>query len=69
MMKPHAAARLLGEALEELRTLGHRTAVAGGDGFADGFPAAALAALPPAKLALPVLSKTDWVKIVAVGRT
>src|SRR5450756_2928995 len=43
MQKPHAAARFLGEALGELDTL--RKAVAGGDGFADGFPTAALAAL------------------------
>jgi len=69
MLKPRAAARLFGEALEQLRTLGLRTAVAGGDGFADGFPAAALAALLQAKLALPVLSTTDWVKIGPVSRT
>src|SRR5471032_3114779 len=55
MRKPHAAARFLGEALGELDTL--RKAVSGGDGFADGFPAAALAALLRAKLALPLLSK------------
>ena len=36
MQKPHAAARLLGEALGELKALGLRNA--GGDGFADGFP-------------------------------
>src|SRR5216684_6761902 len=38
MQKPHAAARLLGEALSELNALGMRSA--GGDGFADGFPVA-----------------------------
>ena len=69
MMKSHAASRLLGEALGELKTLSLRKAVAGGDGFADGFPTAALAALLQAKLALPQLSKADWVKIGAVGRT
>jgi Domain of unknown function (DUF309). len=35
MQKPHAAARLLGEALGELNALGSRST--GGDGFADGF--------------------------------
>ena len=67
MMKPHAAARFLGEALGEIDTL--RKAVSGGDGFADGFPAAALAALLRAKLALSLLSKADWVAIGAVTRT
>ena len=66
MKKPNAAARFLGEALGELETL--RKAVTGGDGFADGFPSAALAALLRTKLALPLLSKADWVKIGAVGR-
>jgi hypothetical protein len=68
MQKPHAAARLLGEALQELNTLGLRKAAAGGDGFADGFPTAALAALLQAKLAQPGLSEADWVKIGAVSR-
>jgi hypothetical protein len=67
MRKPYAAARFLGEALGELDTL--RKAVTGGDGFADGFPAAALAALLKARLALPLLSKADWVAIGAVSRT
>jgi hypothetical protein len=67
MRKPHAAARFLGEALGELDTL--RKAVTGGDGFADGFPAAALSALLKARLALPLLSKADWVAIGAVSRT
>src|ERR1700682_3060021 len=67
MQKPHAAARFLGEALGELDTL--RKAGAGGDGFADGFPAAALAALLRARLALPLLSKADWVAIGPVTRT
>ena len=69
MQKPHAAARLLGEALEELRILGARkAAVAGGHGFADGFPTAALAALLGTKLVLPLLSKADWVKIGVISR-
>src|SRR6202140_1304427 len=66
MKKPNAAARFLGEALGELDAL--RKAVTGGDGFADGFPSAALAALLRTKLALPLLSKADWVKIGAVSR-
>src|ERR1700676_3704136 len=37
MQKPHAAARLLGEALGELDVL-VRKGTAPGDGFADGFP-------------------------------
>ena len=69
MLKPHAAARLLREALGELETLSLRKAVAGGDGFADGFPTAALAVLLRTRLAQPLLSKADWVSIVAVGRT
>jgi hypothetical protein len=68
MQKPHAAARLLGEALDELKMLGLRKATASGDGFADGFPTAALAALLEARLALPMLSKADWVEIRPVGR-
>ena len=68
MVKPHAASRLLGEALGGLETLSLRQAVASGDGFADGFPTAALAALLKARLALPGLSKADWVKIGAVSR-
>ena len=69
MQKPHAAARLLGEALGGLGTLSQRQAVAGGDGFADGFPTASLAALLKARLAQPGLSKADWVKIGTVCRT
>src|ERR1700743_1969304 len=49
MQKPHAAVRLLGEALAELRILGARKAAAG-SGFADSFPTAALAALVASKL-------------------
>ena len=68
MKKPHAAARFFGEGLKELNTLGVRKATAAGDGFADGFPTAELAALLTAKLAQPVLSDADWVDIEAVGR-
>jgi len=69
MLKPHAAVRLFGEALQELTTLSLRQAVAGGDGFADTFPTAVLAALLKGKLAQPALSKADWVNIGAAGRT
>jgi Domain of unknown function (DUF309) len=69
MRKPHAAARFFGEALKELNRLGARKGAVAGDGFADGFPTAPLAALLEAKLALPVLSEADWVDIGAVGRT
>jgi hypothetical protein len=68
MRKPHAAARLLREALAELDALDARKTSAAGDGFVDGFPRAALSALLKAKLALPLLSKADWVEIGAVGR-
>jgi hypothetical protein len=68
MRKPHAAARLFGEALKELASLDLRNATAAGDGFADGFPAVALASLLRTKLALPMLSEADWVDIGAVGR-
>jgi Domain of unknown function (DUF309) len=68
MQKPHAAARLLGEALQELDLLSARRASAG-DGFADRFPTAALAAALKAKLALPLLGKADWVAFGAGSRT
>jgi hypothetical protein len=67
MGKPNSAARFLGEALGELDAL--RKTAAGGDGFADGFPTAALSALLRARLALPLLSKADWVQIGTVSRT
>src|SRR6202011_3502802 len=67
MAKPRAAARLLGAALGGLTPLGSRKAIAPGDGFVDGFPTAALAALLQAKLAQPELSATDWVKIGAAS--
>lgn len=67
MQKAHVATRLLGEALSELDALGLRGA--GGDGFADSFPVAALAGLVRGRLALPQLAKTDWVAFAAAVRT
>src|SRR5258705_5295935 len=67
MQKAHVAARLLGEAFGELEALGMRSA--GGDGFADCFPVAALAALIKAKLVRPQLAKADWVAFAVAGRT
>ena len=68
MKKPHAASRLLGEALSELNRLGGRKGIPAGDGFVDGFPTAPLAALLKAKLALPALSKADWIAIGTIPR-
>ena len=67
MQKPHVASRLFGEALDELAALGMRSA--GGVGFADGFPVAALAAVIKAKLAQPQLGKADLVAFAVVNRT
>jgi hypothetical protein len=58
-LPPPPAAWLLREALAELNALGTRKGTASGDGFVDGFPTAALAALLGAKLAVPTLSKAD----------
>jgi hypothetical protein len=69
MQKPHAAARLLGEALVELKALGARRAAGAGGGFADGFQTAALAALLTSRLQQSPLSKADWVAIGTVSRT
>ena len=68
MQKPSATARLFGEALAELKALAARKATSMGDGFADGFPTDALAALVQAKLVHSSLSKADWVAIGAAGR-
>src|SRR5882757_3661249 len=68
IQKPHAAARLLGEALQELDALSARKATAAGDGFADGFPTVELIELLKDKLARPELTKADWVAFSAVGR-
>src|ERR1700720_382663 len=69
MQKPHAAARLWSQALTEVNALGARKAAAAGDGLADSFPTAALAALLQAKLGRASLTKADWVPIGSVGRT
>src|ERR1700744_1706142 len=63
MQKPHATARHLGEALAAIDDLLARRPAAPGDGFADRFPAAALATLLKAKLAQAALTKTDWIAI------
>src|SRR5580693_7321800 len=68
MQKPHAAARLWGEALTQVNALGVRKAAAAGDGFADRFPTAALAALLQAKLGRASVSEVDWVAIGSAGR-
>ena len=60
--------RKFGEALVELTTLSARKAVVG-DGFADGFPTAELAALLKARIARPELTKADWVAFSVLGRT
>jgi hypothetical protein len=67
MQKAHVASRLFGEALGELDALGLRGA--GGDGFADSFPVAALAGLVRARLARPQLAMADWVAFAAAVRT
>src|SRR5256885_4305912 len=69
MLKPHAASRLLGEAMQELTALSMRKAAATGDGFADGFPTDLLIGLLKGKLARPELAKADWVAFSAIGRT
>jgi hypothetical protein len=61
MRKASAAERLWREAVRELKALGARNAIAGGDGLADSFPTAPLLALLSAKLAQPSLSKADWI--------
>ena len=68
MLKSHSAARLFGDALAELKALISRKAVAGGDGFVEGFPVPALVLLLQAKLGRPELSKADWVALGAIAR-
>jgi len=63
MEKPGSAGRLFGEAYQELRALGLRKTTASGDGFADGFPVDALAALLKARIDKPVLIKADWLRL------
>ena len=67
MQKPHAAARLLGEAVGELDAPGMRSG--GGDGFVDVFPVAALAGLIRDRLERPALTKADWVTFGIGSRT
>ena len=67
MQKPHATARHLGEALAAVDDLLARRPAAPGDGFADRFPAAALATLLKAKLAQAALTKADWIAIGSIG--
>jgi hypothetical protein len=67
MQKPHVAARLLGEALAEFEALGVRSGPR--DGFADGFPVAALAAVIKARLAQPQLGEADGVALAVAGQT
>ena len=63
MEKPGSAGRMFGEALQELRLLGQRKATGSGDGFADGFPIDALAALLKARMEKPNLTKADWLRL------
>jgi hypothetical protein len=63
MQKPHATARLWREALAAIRDLLSLRSTGVGDGFADRFPAARLAAALEARLIQPRLSKTDWISI------
>jgi hypothetical protein len=69
MQRSHSAGRLFGDALRELRVLSARKAAASGDGFVDGFPTEALAALLQAKLGGPQLSKSDWIALAALARS
>ena len=68
MQKPRAAARLWRETLSEINALLARKSAGSGDGFADRFPAAALAALLQARLAQPSLSKADWIAVGSIRR-
>jgi hypothetical protein len=69
MEKPGSAGRLFGEAFQELRALGVRKATAAGDGFADGFPIDALAALLKARMDKSSLTKADWLRLTLAERT
>src|ERR1700758_303578 len=66
MQNPDAAARQWGEALSAINGLLARRRQTSGDGFADRFPAATLARLLAAKLALAFLSKADWIAIGSI---
>jgi DUF309 family protein family protein len=64
--KPNASARLWREALSAINELLARRVGAAGDGFADRFPARALAALLKTRLAQASLSKADWIAIGSI---
>jgi hypothetical protein len=66
MRKPHAAARMWGEALAEINELLSRRSTGSGDGFADRFPAAGLAKRLKTRLAQPTLSKADWIALGSI---
>ena len=66
MQKRSAPARLWGEALAAVDELLGRRQHADGDGFADRFPASALAKLLKARLALTSPSKADWIAIGSI---
>jgi Domain of unknown function (DUF309) len=68
MQKPHATARLWGEALAAIKGLLSRRTSGAGDGFADRFPAAHLGRLLETRLAQPTLAKTDWISIGSTGK-
>jgi hypothetical protein len=68
MAKPHAAARLLGEALAELDELTVRKATGSGGGFADSFPTTALADLLRSRLAPSALSANGPVIIGLIAK-
>jgi len=68
MRKPQATVRLWSEVLGELKGLLSRRSAAIGDGFAERFPTAQLAALLEARLAQATLSKTDWIAIGSIGK-
>src|ERR1700744_3550349 len=57
MEKPGSAGRLFGEALAELRALGHRKATGAGAGFGDVFPTGPLAAGLEMRIDKPALTK------------
>ncbi|WFU72292.1 DUF309 domain-containing protein [Bradyrhizobium sp. CB2312] len=69
MQRSRSAARLFGDALGELKALSSRKVAAGGDGFVESFPVAALAAQLQAKLDGPELSKADWIALGTIVRS
>ena len=67
MGKPHATARLWGEALSGISELLRRRTPVVGDGFVNRFPAANLAERVNARLAQPSRSKADWIAFGQLG--